>query len=44
MDEGADKASPYTRVTRFMPTTRQIVQFSEGKSPNVSTSLIAVRS
>mmetsp|Transcript_69406 Transcript_69406/g.104704 ORF Transcript_69406/g.104704 Transcript_69406/m.104704 type:complete len:354 (+) Transcript_69406:28-1089(+) len=33
MDEGSDKESPYTRLSRFMPTTRQIVQFSEGKSP-----------
>jgi len=33
MHEGSDKESPYTRLSRFMPTTRQIVQFSDGKSP-----------
>lgn len=34
MSSGVDKASPYTKLSKFMPTTRQIVQFSDGRSPN----------
>jgi len=33
MDEGATKASPYTRLSKFVPSTRQIVQFSDSKAP-----------
>ena len=30
-----EKGSPYTRLSKFLPSTRQIVQFSEGgKEPN----------
>jgi ethanolamine-phosphate cytidylyltransferase len=30
--------SPYTRVSHFLPTSKKIVQFSEGREPKVSIS------
>jgi len=37
MASNPEKGSPYTRLSKFLPSTRQIVQFSEGcgKEPNV---------
>merc|ERR1711988_1184442 len=33
MSEGGMKHSPYTGVSHFLPTSRKIVQFSEGREP-----------
>jgi ethanolamine-phosphate cytidylyltransferase len=33
LSEGKNKQSPYTALSKFMPTTRRIVQFSEGRDP-----------
>jgi len=36
------KGSPYTRLSQFIPTTRQIVQFSEGKSPGENDKIVYI--
>ncbi|GAM28819.1 hypothetical protein SAMD00019534_119950, partial [Acytostelium subglobosum LB1] len=34
------KVSPYTSLSHFLPTTRKIVQFSEGKSPKPNDKIV----
>ena len=37
-----DVQSPWTRVSRFMPTTKQIMQFAEGRPPAPNDSILYV--
>ena len=34
--------SPYTKTSQFMPTTKRIAQFSEGKEPNPGDKIVYV--
>eukprot|EP01156_Anaeramoeba_ignava_P010296 Anaeramoba_ignava/a479298_55.p1 GENE.a479298_55~~a479298_55.p1 ORF type:complete len:310 (-),score=72.94 a479298_55:320-1249(-) len=36
------QSSPYTRVSQYLPTTRKIVQFSEGKSPKPNDKIVYI--
>eukprot|EP00126_Sphaerothecum_destruens_P015668 Sdes_comp9704_c0_seq2m1204 len=40
VSSGSDRRSPYTGVSRFLPTSQRIVQFSEGKSPKSSDKIV----
>jgi len=43
MSEGAHpKHSPYTGVSQFLPTSRKIVQFSEGKEPKPTDKIVYI--
>lgn len=33
MQDGETAQSPWTRISRFLPSTQTIMQFSEGRSP-----------
>jgi len=34
LSQGPTSVSPYTGVSQFLPTSRKIIQFSEGRAPN----------
>jgi cytidyltransferase-like protein len=40
MTEGASKLSPYTGVGQYLPTSRRIVQFSEGREPKPTDKIV----
>ena len=42
MSEGAERHSPYTGVSHFLPTSRKIVQFSEGREPRASDTVVYI--
>lgn len=39
---GGSKTKPDTKVSHFLPTSRKIVQFSEGKEPNAGDKVVYV--
>lgn len=39
---GANKASPYTGVSQFLPTTRKLVQFSENREPKAGDRVVYI--
>ncbi|KAK9728221.1 choline phosphate cytidylyltransferase [Basidiobolus ranarum] len=39
---GPSKTSPYTAVSHFLPTSKRIVQFSEGREPEVTDKVVYV--
>ncbi|KAL7750068.1 choline phosphate cytidylyltransferase [Sorochytrium milnesiophthora] len=39
---GASPSSPYTTVSHFLPTSRRIVQFSEGREPRAGDKVVYV--
>jgi len=42
MTEGSNKASPYTGVGQYLPTSRRIVQFSEGREPKQTDKIVYI--
>jgi hypothetical protein len=42
LSHGHDKTSPYTRVSHFLPTTKKIMQFSDGKEPKPSDRILYI--
>jgi ethanolamine-phosphate cytidylyltransferase len=42
MTEGASKLSPYTGVGQYLPTSRRIVQFSEGSEPKPTDKIVYI--
>jgi ethanolamine-phosphate cytidylyltransferase len=42
LSEGGSKHSPYTGVSHFLPTSRKIVQFSEGHEPKPDDRIVYV--
>ncbi|KAI9224291.1 hypothetical protein BC828DRAFT_373793 [Blastocladiella britannica] len=39
---GSSKSSPYTSISHFLPTSRRIVQFSEGREPKTGDKIVYV--
>jgi cytidyltransferase-like protein len=42
MTEGPSKLSPYTGVGQYLPTSRRIVQFSEGREPKPTDRIVYI--
>jgi len=42
LSEGPSKQSPYTKVSHFLPTSRKIVQFSEGREPKPDDRIVYI--
>jgi len=42
MTEGPTKVSPYTGVGQYLPTSRRIVQFSEGREPKPTDKIVYI--
>jgi len=40
MTQGSTPISPYTGVSQFLPTSRKIIQFSEGKAPTPDDTVV----
>jgi len=42
LSEGTSKHSPYTGISHFLPTSRKIVQFSEGREPKPNDKIVYI--